>query len=428
MSERVSDSVYHCTALIISPSGELATTYRKRATLGVSQTPGTAPCVFQTEHGLVGVLICYDAENPQYVNEALDLEPVLILNPVHISSAALRSGISSGNRGNKQERDLRWRTSMESMGRHVDRIVARERGKVAWIRCDQPYPIGAGTSQIVESCRTQHVPTCGTTNWSVLVELGVRGESRVSKLPGWICRPPKRDRTDDRDNCGNRYTTKSVEVDVGDFGNLFSEETTDDCLSLVHAKDSRGGKFPTGVIHVLVGNERRTSVDMHRMAEIKIEDDDENGDVKERTGNQVLPNGMTFADVSGTRFYVSTPEPSSKAMKLMLRQPAADKALETKTEATKSVSSEEDECRHVFVAPVEGISAITYVENHGVIVTISQREGSSVRNMLLQDIDGVAAPSSQGRRGRRSERRRLVVTVWEFSQNRIPMPLHELLS
>merc|ERR1711865_1355145 len=101
---------------------------------------------------------------------------------------------------------------------------------------------------------------------------------------------------------------------------------------------------------------------------------------------------------------------------------------------TSTEMQEDDECRHIFVAPAEGITAVAYLENPGVIVTLSQREGSSVRNVLLQEIDGVKASSqagkggSGGRGGRGGRGGKRVVTMWEFSQNRIPMQLHELLN
>merc|ERR1711865_303456 len=184
-----------------SSDGKLVTTYRKRATQGNVTTPGERPCCFDTKFGKVGVMICYDAENQQFLQEALAMKPVLMLNPIHISAGAL------SNSNSNRERHAQWRTSLESMGRYIDRVVSKENGQVTWIRCDQPYPIGAGTSQITSGCRTQQVSTSGTTNWSVLVEIGSK-----SPAPRWICRAPTRDRTLDIDNCGNRYTLKNIEI------------------------------------------------------------------------------------------------------------------------------------------------------------------------------------------------------------------------
>ena len=62
---------FHCTALVVGPSGNLLATYRKRATQGVNLTPGTEACSFDTPFGKVGVMICYDAENEDVVEEAL---------------------------------------------------------------------------------------------------------------------------------------------------------------------------------------------------------------------------------------------------------------------------------------------------------------------------------------------------------------------
>jgi predicted amidohydrolase len=84
---------HHCTALVVGPDGALVATYRKRAVLGLRQAPGAGPCTFRTKFGNVGVLICYDAENPEFVAEALaEDDPVLMLNPVHIAAEAIAGG------------------------------------------------------------------------------------------------------------------------------------------------------------------------------------------------------------------------------------------------------------------------------------------------------------------------------------------------
>ncbi len=62
-----------------------------------------------------------------------------IIAPTHISSSAL-SGVGMEARGSQ------WRVSMDSMGRYMDRLAVTS--GVCWVRCDQPYPLGAGTSQV----------------------------------------------------------------------------------------------------------------------------------------------------------------------------------------------------------------------------------------------------------------------------------------
>ena len=211
-------------------------------------------------------MICYDAENGEFVREALshsgdDLDeeggekggeegrgggPVLMLNPVHISA-----GLTGGHGGAK-DGVRKWRTSLESMGRFMDNLVWKESGGdllgrggghgggklikqdgggggsvgdvggvggvggsgggsdgdgggrggahaslLAWIRCDQPYPVGAGTSQVTTVTRTQQIHVRGTANWAVLVSL--------DPLRRFAAPPPPYQRSRDVDNCGTRY-------------------------------------------------------------------------------------------------------------------------------------------------------------------------------------------------------------------------------
>ena len=486
---------HHCSALIVGPTGELCCTYKKRATMGITQTPGTEPCVFQTEFGLVGVLICYDAEHPQYVQETLDLNPILILNPVHISAGALRT---------TSERNMRnhaWRTSMESMGRHVDRIVSKraEQGKsLSWIRCDMPYPIGAGTSQITEPCRTQHVPTYATTNWTTLVQIQRESAVTVDELDEvneldevkeklscrsrWICRQPKRDRTNDLDNCGNRYTLKSMQINSSLLLLPCSSQTqsnksshtshTNTAQSSFEGKDVRqqliliqenevdSTLYPKGVVHVISFSDGQihASIDLHRMIEIHSQ---HNYDIHTLNNNKKVNNNMhnnknlntttkhnnidtvdtrnnmdttidnTISAEINDRFFVEVGGKADGCMRLMMKStstsgiegegvPALNESLD------KSLDKSLDECRHVFVGPAEGIVSLIYTGN--VLVTLSERNGASNRNLLMQELDGATASGTAsvkgGKRGRGCRR---VVTVWEFSQNRIPTPLHELL-
>ena len=204
-------------------------------------------------------MICYDAENGEFVREALshsgdDLDgeeggekggeegrgggPVLMLNPVHISA-----GLTGGHGGAK-DGVRKWRTSLESMGRFMDNLVWKESGGdllgggggdgggeqdggggggfggvgdvggsggssdggggggargslLAWVRCDQPYPVGAGTSQVTTVTRTQQIHVRGTANWAVLVSL--------DPLRRFAAPPPPYQRSRDVDNCGTRY-------------------------------------------------------------------------------------------------------------------------------------------------------------------------------------------------------------------------------
>ncbi len=77
---------------------------------------------------------CY---TPHYLNPAS--VPPQILAPTHIASGALAGSTP-------QAQASQWRVSLDSMGRYMDRLAVTS--GVAWVRCDQPYPVGAGTSQV----------------------------------------------------------------------------------------------------------------------------------------------------------------------------------------------------------------------------------------------------------------------------------------
>ena len=83
------------------------------------------------------------------------------------------------------------------------------------------------------------------------------------------------------------------------------------------------------------------------------------------------------------------------------------------------------ECHHVFLAPSAGTSAAAYIEEAGVIVSLSARSsGVDARCRVMRQLDGVTSRHAQPRQKGEVER---VLTVWEFSQNRIRKRLHELL-
>ena len=423
MSEAVTSTsnkktTFHCTALIVGPDGKLVTTYRKRATQGNVTTPGERPCCFDTKFGKVGVMICYDAENQQFLQEALAMKPVLMLNPIHISAGAL------SNSNSNRERHAQWRTSLESMGRYIDRVVSKENGQVTWIRCDQPYPIGAGTSQITSGCRTQQVSTSGTTNWSVLVEIGSK-----SPAPRWICRAPTRDRTLDIDNCGNRYTLKNIEIALHDE----TEEVT-----LVHQartmpKASRNNMhYPKGILQIINKNSNSivAEIDLFRMVEITRRQDQSTCKGETKTITTTTASSCSSSSCSNNSSTDGTPiQIENTRFHLALEQQEDLSLLKLIRKGEKNNNKEKEECRHVFVGPSNGISTFAYLNKPGVIVSISKTAGSSVPNLLLEEIDGKSSSSSIAHKKNIGKKRnKLVLTVWEFSQHRHPVPLHDLLS
>jgi hypothetical protein len=459
MSERTAAGTYHCTALVVGPTGELVATYRKRATLGVSQTPGKAPCCFDTPFGKVGVMICYDAENETVVREALEYDPVLMLNPVHISAGNIGAIDSLGGGDVTKARNARWRTSLESMARYMDHLVGKKcGGRVVWVRCDQPFPIGAGTSQVTSGARTQFVVTPGTTNWSVLVNLrepaagGSAGEEeegeeeeeeekkkekkekkekkkKSKEAQRWVVSPPPRDRTAEVDNCGNRYTMRGTEVAwTNTSGGGGGEAANARQLVFLHEQSNKPGDrtMPRGLVKIVdsISGEVCASVDLFRMLPIR-------GKAGKYEPLEAVAAAAATCRIgtTGFRLVSSPPDPSTWALTGGLMGTQSLYLVRSGTAAGEAAGAPV-ECHHVFIAPSTGILAVAYLEDPGVIVTLSARSsGIDARCRVLQQLDGVgdhdAAFSAKPPRRQQLERR--VLTIWEFSQNRHQIPLHELL-
>jgi hypothetical protein len=433
MSEAVIDSkdttkkTYYCTALIVGPNGKLVTTYRKRATQGASQTPGTEPCCFDTQFGRVGVMICYDAENKQFVKEALDMKPVLMLNPVHIAAGAIRSGGSGNN--SKRDRNAKWRTSMVSMGRYMDHLIKKQNGQLTWIRCDQPYPIGAGTSQITSECCTQQVPCSGRVHWSVIVEIG----QKQVKQPRWICRPPIRDRTLDIDNCGNRYTMKNINITLNDLddecgggsgGYIFNYQKQPSC----NIRSTNGQHHLNGILQIVCKSTKQilSEIDLFCLIEIKKKNQSKNKEQpkmmtvsntsnmncgEQKTTSKNITDRARQVKIGNTSFYLDLEEKNGLSMMRLMKE--------------SSIKENKDECRHIFIGPSNGIDAYEYFQNLGIIVTISKRSSMHIRNILLSEIEG---GSTSNKASFKINTQRRTLTIWEFSQHRHPIPLHDLLS
>jgi hypothetical protein len=191
----------YCTAIVVNRQGEVAHTYRKRAIPSDTGllTAGDSVGVFETDFGRVGVMICFDSESDALVEELLAEEPVLVINPIHIGAGPVpRRGAAGGAASSS----VQWRVACESMSRRIDHLVSNSASCCGWVRCDQPYPIGLGSSMLVSRYETQHVPTMTDAVWPVEVSIN---PSRVLVAP-----PPPRPRTDKWDNCGSRYTRRSA--------------------------------------------------------------------------------------------------------------------------------------------------------------------------------------------------------------------------
>ena len=192
------DKLY-ATAVVVGPDGEVAHTYRKRAIPSDDgiMSKGTSVGAFETEFGKIGVLICYDSEDDTIVQELLDVDPVLIINPIHISA-----GRTGGAGGVADQTLAKWRTACDHMSRRMDYLVATSKSCCGWIRADQPYPIGLGSSMAIGRFETQFVPVMTDAIWPLQIPLDPR---RTLIAPS-----PRRSRTDKWDNCGTRYHRRSI--------------------------------------------------------------------------------------------------------------------------------------------------------------------------------------------------------------------------
>ena len=385
----------------------------------MKQVPGHMTCTFDTPFGKVGIMICYDSENATFVDEALSCDPVLMLNPIHISAGCIRSHGQSTTM--IQQRTKQWYYSITSISRHIDYIMSRPGHKcMAWVRCDQPYPVGAGTSQVTTKDGTQFVDSMGAINWSTILELGYPDKGSQPSH-GLVLPPPLRERTDEKNNCGNRYTLRGTSVE---WRGGVEEE-----LVIVHEPSKGAGmKHPRGLIRLVdkISGKLLSTVDLFHMLPLTR---------SVQTFTQGVEPANNHVGDTGFRLVCSPRIDGQGSCALCLvRNVASGKsgASGNKSSDIGGVKDEKQgvpECHHVFLAPSTGISAVAYLTDPGVIVTLSAREaGCGGRCQLLQQIDGVSEKNRTSKTSDPSSLwKRRVLTVWEFSQNRRPVPLHELL-
>jgi hypothetical protein len=223
-------------------------------------------------------------------------------------------------------------------------------------------------------------------------------------------------------------------------------------LILIQENEVDSTLYPKGVVHVISFSDGQihASIDLHRMIEIHSQHNYDihtlNKNKKVNNNNNKNLNTTTKHDNIDTvdtrnkmdttidntisaeindRFFVEVGGKADGCMRLMMKSTSTS-GIEGVPALDESLDKSLDECRHVFVGPAEGIVSLIYTGD--VLVTLSERNGASNRNLLMQELDGATASGTAsvkgGKRGRGCRR---VVTVWEFSQNRIPTPLHELL-
>ena len=191
--------------------------------------------------------------------------------------------------------------------------------------------------------------------------------------------------------------------------------------------------YPKGILQIVNKNSNSivAEIDLFRMVEITQRHNQSTckGETKTITTTTALScsssscssNSSTDGtpiQIENTRFHLALEQQEDLSLLKLIRK------------GEKNNNKEKEECRHVSVGPSNGISTFAYLNKPGVIVSISKTAGSSVHNLLLEEIDGQTSSSSIAHKKKNigKKRNKLVLTVWEFSQHRHPVPLHDLLS
>jgi predicted amidohydrolase len=217
------DEKFYCTSVLISRDGNILGKYRKRAPIGSAITPGEKVGIFDTVHGRVAIMICFDIENANLLEETLAYKPFMLLNPTFIPAIS-----TVPNAAHSQ-----WKIAIESMSRKFERLSVES--NVHIIRCDTPMWSAMGTSQMIAPYRTVTSPTFTETDFCVYIDKRYvnepkntyRTESDMALENDWkeITIDPSYVRTDSHDNVHNRYNVITILNAVDDTSVMcFHEE------------------------------------------------------------------------------------------------------------------------------------------------------------------------------------------------------------
>ena len=75
-------------------------------------------------------LILFTGLTMEQVQETFDAEPVIVVNPIHISAG--RVG------GSQEDQRSKWRVACDSMTRRIEYLVAQSSSCCGFLRCDMP--------------------------------------------------------------------------------------------------------------------------------------------------------------------------------------------------------------------------------------------------------------------------------------------------
>ena len=267
------------------------------------------------------------------------------------------------------------------MGRRIDYLVTKSQTCHAWIRCDQPHPIGRGTSFISTQWETQYIPSLGEIAWPVRVAL-----SRHSML---VAPPPRRERTAKEDNCGTRIVRQSVLLPLKDqrvvpSDMYFADATTARTARKVILRWSDDSYTSIDCAHCTADRQMDPNL---RLATTELCDTQETACCAKLCGKP-LNCAVVDRSPNGTLFVLAMGANSVKLCRL-----------------------QQDACElhHDFNIGPLGCSIAAYDSDNGRFATTS-----------LHKISGSASASS-------SSRGRFALTLWRIEQNRNPLSMQAML-
>ncbi|KAF0973964.1 hypothetical protein FDP41_006996 [Naegleria fowleri] len=165
---------------VINPKGQVLGVYKKRHPTAheTALSIGDRVGIFDTIYGRIAVLICFDIESENILQETLLYQPKIIVNPTFIGGGGLfDSNLNLTPQDAERSRYFQIKTSLEAFGRNFEKTCVDSR--VTIIRCDTA--VMSGGRDVNENDFSHETAA------------------------------PPRDRSDQADNVGARYVMYSNE-------------------------------------------------------------------------------------------------------------------------------------------------------------------------------------------------------------------------
>jgi predicted amidohydrolase len=188
------------TCVVFDQQGEVILKYRKRDTMGMMED-GNQVGICDTIYGKIGVLICYDAERPAFVDDTIAHSPSLIFNPAHLSTfqGIPKSLIHSS-----------WKVALDTSSRYFE-YLAHSTG-VTFVRCDLA---GSGNTFLVTPKQSVFIPSLSEQYMSILIPNPHHSSDNFSSSERQLTLSSDfgRIRTEKFDNTGLRATIQTMEIE-----------------------------------------------------------------------------------------------------------------------------------------------------------------------------------------------------------------------